>query len=317
MLFRKSNYWLAILVAGLMATSSQLNADMFVSAAGANSVERYDCDTGQFLGNFVAPGSGGLGDAQGIAFGSDGNLYVSSNASNNVLRFDGETGDFIDVFATVSGTTFPAEINFRGDYLYLSNFAFGNSGRVSRFDALTGNFVDHFVTGASGADGTAWDSNGDLYVSAFGTNSVKKYDGDTGNFIEDFVTPGLGGLASPLDNLFLPDGTFLVSSFSNRTVKHYDANGNFLGDAITGLNGGPQGLEIGPDGFLYAGDFGLGQINRYDINTFELVGNFIDSNSTTNNFTFRPAAVPEPNCIGICIAGFLWISRRRKRSALG
>lgn len=307
---------LCLLVSGILTLvvlfTPKLNADLFVSAASANSVMRFDGETGNFLGNFVAPGAGGLGDPQGIAFGPDGNLYVASNTSNNVLRFDGETGAFIDVFATTGGMNWPAEINFRGGYLYVSDFSGGASGRVSRFDDQTGAFVDHFVTGTALADGTAWDSSGDLYVSNFGTNSVRKYDGVTGALIGDFVSPGLGGLSAPLDNLFLPDGTFLVSSYGNGTIKHYDADGNFIGNAITGLSGGPQGLEIGTDGFLYAGDYGLGRINRYDLETFEFLGTFADATSTTNNFTF--SAVPEPTGILPCLIGmtFMWFRRRKK-----
>lgn len=41
---------------------------------------------------------------------------------------------------------------------------------------------------------------------------------------EIFVSPGLDGLAGPLDNLFLPDGTLMVSCFSNGIVKRYDSS---------------------------------------------------------------------------------------------
>lgn len=302
-------------VAGSFLTLTDLvTADLFVSAAGANAVHRFDRTTGAFLGEFVSSGSGGLGDPQGIAFGPDGNLYVSSNGSNNVLRYDGNTGAFIDIFATTAGMSWPAEINFHGGHLYVSDFSGGASGRVSRFDATTGNFVDHFVTGLSLADGTAWDSAGDLYVSNFGSNSIRKYDGVTGSLIGDFVTPGLGGLNGPLDNLFLPDGTMLVSSFNTGDVKHYDVDGNLIGTAITGLIGGAQGLELGPDGMLYVGDFSFGQIRRFDANTFESLGVFADSTSSTNNFVFRPAAVPEPLAVmPMIFLGLATMLRRDKR----
>ena len=307
---------LKVIIIGLMAfvlaCNSQLSADLFVSAASANSVMRFDGNTGNFLGNFVAPNSGGLGDPQGIAFGPDNNLYVASHTSRNVLRFNGQTGAFIDVFATTAGMNWPAEINFRGGHLYVSDFSGGAIGRVSRFNATTGAFVDHFVTGASLADGTAWDAAGDLYVSNFGTDSIRKYNGTTGNLIGDFVSPGLGGLDGPLDNLFLPDGTFLVSSFNTGNVKRYNANGAFIGNAITGLSGGPQGLEIGPDGMLYAGDFGNGLINRYDIDTFQLLGTFANAASTTNNFVFRPEPIPEPVALMPLLLGMTVACMKRR-----
>jgi hypothetical protein len=55
-------------------------------------VVRYDGSTGAFVDAFVAPGSGGLVDAFGLVFGSDGNLYVSNSVSGSILRYDGTTG---------------------------------------------------------------------------------------------------------------------------------------------------------------------------------------------------------------------------------
>ncbi len=279
-------------------------ADLFVSAAGNNSVLRFD-DSGTLLGNFVAPGAGGLTDPQGITFGPDGHLYVSSHTAvagtNSVLRFDGQTGAFIDTFAILPDMVWPAEINFNGGLLYVSDFSLGGTGRVSRFDS-NGNFVDHFATGVLGADGTSWDSNGDMLVSSFFDSSIKKYDGQTGAFLGNFVGPGVGGLNGPLDNLILASGELLVSSFNNGRIKRYDANGNYIDDPITGLQG-PQGLQIGLDGNLYVGDFAAGQIGRYDPTTFAFLGNFANANgSTTNNFVFRSNAIPEPGTASVVVA---------------
>ncbi len=298
-----------------MAGPQVAHADLFVSAASANSVMRFDGTTGALIGNFVAPGAGGLGDPQGIAFGPDGNLYVSNNTSNNVLRFDGETGEFIDEFASVSGMTWPAEITFRDGFLWVSDFS--AAGRVSRFDENTGAFVDHFATGISLADGQSWDPNGDLLVSAFGSSSIRRYNGTTGAYMNDFVSPGSGGLSGPLDSLFLANGNFLVSSFNSLSIKQYDADGNYINDPIVGLNGGPQGLEIGPDGHLYVGDFGQGIISRYDANTLQFIDQFATTGgtSTTNNFTFSPMSVPEPGSLGIVAIVSLVLLRRKRRGA--
>ena len=295
---------------------SDLTADLFVSAASRNSVLQFD-DAGNLIGDFVAPGSGGLTDPQGITFGPDRNLYVSSHTgvagTNSVLRFDGQTGAFIDTFAILPDMVWPAEINFSGNLLYVSDFSVGATGRVSRFD-LNGNFVDHFATGILGADGQSWDSNGDLLVSSFFDGSIRKFDGQTGASLGNLVNPGSGGLAGPLDNLLLPSGEMLVSSFNTGSIKRYDINGNYIDDPITGLQG-PQGLTIGPDGVLYVGDFVTGRIARYDATTFAFLGNFANANgSTTNNFVFRPNPVPEPGS-AIFLAGLavgcLLIRRKR------
>ena len=283
--------------------ATSLQGDMFVSAASANSVMRFD-DAGNFLGNFVSPNSGGLSNPQGIAFGPDGHLYVASQGSNNVLRFDGQSGAPLGVFASVAGTSWPAEINFRDGMLYMSDF--GISQSVYRFDATTGNLIDQFITGVPFADGQEWDANGNIYVSS--GNRVRRFD-PAGNFIDDFVP---GGLSLALDNLFLPDGTFLVSDFNQGVVKHYDVNGNFLGNVIS--LPGPQGLEIGPDGHLYAGSFTAGLINRYDISTFQLLGTAANAVGTTNNFTFGPPAqIPEPGSLAFAAAMAACLTGRRMR----
>ena len=290
--------------------TSNARADLFVSAASANSVMRFDGQTGAFLGNFVAPGSGGLGDPQGIAFGPDGNLYVASNSSNNILRYDGQTGAFIDVFVT-PGMAWPAEINFRNGMLYVSDFG-GN--RVARYNAITGDFIDNFASGIQGADGQSWDTNGNFYVSSWSDGAIRKFNGTTGAPMGNFVSPGLGGLNGPLDNLFLPNGEFLVSSYNDSRIKRYDRNGAYLDDAIQIAF--PQGLQIGPDGNLYAGSFTNGVINKYDINTFDFLGTFASANSMTNNFVFRAESVPEPCSLTTITCLMLCGALRRKRRML-
>ena len=293
-----------------LAVGSSARADLYVSAASASSVMRFDED-GIRLADFVPSGSGNLGDPQGIAFGPNGNLFVASNGSNNVLEFDGNNGSFVGVFASRGDWTWPAEINFREGLLYVSDFRPG--GTVTRFDALTGEFVDVFISGLSFPDGQSWDANGDIYISEFTGNRVRKFDGQTGAPIEPFVQSGAGGLSGPLDNLFLPNGEFLVSSFNTDQVKHYDADGSFLGN-ISGLPG-PQGVEIGPDGQLYAGSFRNGFINRYDINTFQLLGTAASTMgaSTTNNFTFD--VIPEPGTSLLCWPLLLTAAVLRRRGS--
>ena len=250
---------------------------------------RFDND-GKHLGDFVAPGAGGLGDPQGIAFGPDGHLYVSSNASDNVLRFDGETGDFMDEFASHPAMKWPAEINFHDGHLYVSDFT--RAGGVYRFDAQTGEFLDVIGKGIAMADGQAWDADGHLHVSSFntrgpGSGAVWNVQAKEANAAA-FVAPGGGGLSGALDNLFLPNGDLLVVSFQTNDIKRFSAEGELVG-TIDGISG-PQGLEIGPDDALYVGSYKEGAIRRFDLKTLEPLGVFATAPATTtNNFTFSPA----------------------------
>ena len=51
---------------------------------------RFDSRTGDFLGEFVAAGAGGLRNPSSLVFGDDQHLYVSSDTA--VLRYDALTG---------------------------------------------------------------------------------------------------------------------------------------------------------------------------------------------------------------------------------
>jgi outer membrane protein assembly factor BamB len=76
------------------------DGDLYIASASTDSVLRYRKSTGEFVGQFVAPGSGGLDYPVGLAFAPDGDLYVASRNTNSVLRYDGSSGAFLDVFQT-------------------------------------------------------------------------------------------------------------------------------------------------------------------------------------------------------------------------
>lgn len=87
---------------------------VLVTSEAADSVRKYDAATGLLIGNFVAPGSGGLDTPIGMAFGPDGNLYVTSSTNDKVLRYDGTTGAFLGVFleSGAGGIDGPAFLTF-------------------------------------------------------------------------------------------------------------------------------------------------------------------------------------------------------------
>src|SRR5437016_2904164 len=102
----KRPLFLATLVGiGVMALGPWAYADLFASNQGANNILRYDERTGDFLGEFIPSGSGGLGIPDGLLFGPDGNLYVGSLLTDSILRYDGITGDPLPS-AGNSGATF-------------------------------------------------------------------------------------------------------------------------------------------------------------------------------------------------------------------
>lgn len=99
------------------------------------------------------------------------------------------------------------------------------------------------------------------------TNSIFRYDGKTGSFKDVFVTSGSGGLVSPHDPTFGPDGNLYVFSNSNNfsgtpQILRYDGtSGDFIDVFVdTGSNGFTNGIQMafGPDGNLYVSNSNTG-----------------------------------------------------------
>jgi hypothetical protein len=94
------------------------NGNLFVTNAngGTNGfVSQFNGSTGAFVNTFVSGGSGGLNQAQGLAFNyanATQDLYVTDSLGNNVRRYNGSTGAFVSVFAT--GANFATFDRFSG-----------------------------------------------------------------------------------------------------------------------------------------------------------------------------------------------------------
>jgi len=228
------------------------DGNLYVGDGTAHSVKRFNPRTGVLLGDFVAPGSGGLGSPQGLVFGPDGNLYVSDPATHNVLRYSGTTGAFIDVF--VAGSLI------------------GTGGvLVSPFDLLFG-------------------PDGNLYVSNSAGHNVMRYHGATGAPLPASGQPGAifasgGGLIGPAGLAFGPDGNLYVSDADIHRVKRFQGPpgatpGTFVDDFVSFASGGlnaPRGLRLGQDGSLYVASFGSDHVKRYQGPTGVVPGAFIDN----------------------------------------
>ena len=150
-----------------------------------NVIVRLNVQTGAFFA-FVPEGSGGLDEAQGVVFGSDGNLYASSGRTNAILRYDGGTGAFLNAFVPSQSSALESP----------TGLELGPDGNLYVISSVIGS----------------------------GTGAILRYDGGTGVFRDVFVPPGSGGLGSPQGLAFGPDGNLYVLSLNFGGLEHDDRN---------------------------------------------------------------------------------------------
>ncbi len=84
------------------------NGNLFVEDWILGSVQQFNAATGTFIKTLVS----GLTNAEGYAFGPDGNLYLCDWTQNQVRRYTPD-GDFIDVFTDQGNMVAPNSILFR------------------------------------------------------------------------------------------------------------------------------------------------------------------------------------------------------------
>jgi DNA-binding beta-propeller fold protein YncE len=148
-------------------------ADLYVTGANSNNVVRYDGATGQPLGTYITPGSGGLSFPLTLAFGPDA-LYVTSPGTNQILKYNSLTGAYLGVAAS-AGLSNPRCVRFGPDGLMY--VVCTNTNRILRFTAA-GAYVDDYVPagagGMSSPDRLTFGPDGDSYVSS--TNNSNPQD---------------------------------------------------------------------------------------------------------------------------------------------
>ena len=299
-----------LLLTGLL--TSPAFADLIVTQ-GTLGVAHYTND-GVSLGMLIAPGTGGLSDARGVAVSPAGDLYVSDFANNDILKFSA-AGVFQGILASGANVDVPLglALGTGGDLFVASAGAVSN---IARVDPNTGT-----VTNPSFTFGNALVLGGPQYLT-FGPNlavtdiagHLFRFDAATGASISS------GAFDNPVGVAFDSAGDlFMAQRISNNVLK-FPAGGGAPSIVIPmgAFSRQPADLAIGPDGLLYLA--ATNAIYRFDVSGAD--GVLVDSFGTGGRYlTFTPS-VPEPStgllllAALVCFASLRGCYRSFNRSVL-
>ncbi len=237
------------------STSMLQRADgnILVCSYITDSILEYDGQTGQYLGEFVAPSAGGLNGPIDMLIGPYGDLWVTSMDSSQIIRYDGETGGFLSQ-TPVSGPRGIA-LNPVDGYFYV--VAAGN--RVQRYNpSIMGSaaYAGEAVIGGllNNPQDVIFRPDGGMYISNYNTRSI--------------VTVQAGPTPPPFqpqqyNNMiyFVNQGQFGVSNLAGMTL---DSAGAVLavergpGRVLRFTPGGSFGPAVGSSVIVDSNSGGLG-----------------------------------------------------------
>lgn len=248
-------FFTAIFLGQCVDGIAQTPLEILVSNRGGNAIARFD-EGGNYLGDFISPGSGGLSDPQDIIFHPDGSVLVTGISNTAIKRYDGVTGAFLGDFSSGYALSLPSKMTIgHDDLIYVTQWG-PTQNKVVRFD-LDGYFVDEFTSiGAPKGLGHVWDAGKNFYISLFGATggagTVHKFDSagnDAGTFINSTILDG------PTDIWFDTNGDMLVEDWNAGKILRYNSLGQYLSVFTTGMTN-PEGLAFLPNGDLLVGDWG-------------------------------------------------------------
>ncbi|HEY2761352.1 MAG TPA: dockerin type I domain-containing protein, partial [Pirellulales bacterium] len=267
---------IATLTAIAAATNTSALANYLVSLRGPrddgpNKIVLLD-NSGNYLGDFVAPGVGGLHGPTGMTYGPDGNLYVANATvgANDIVEFNGLTGAPMGTFAAGLNGPTGLRYNSADGNFYATNFGSFAGNTVSKISSA-GDVLGNFGSGHSLPTSIAIDGAGNIYVSEFGTGSVNKYD-PGGSLLASGSVGAAGGIS------FAPNGNLLAASVvpdmvyswdgtsANHPTQSLSIDETFVGSLIGSPN--PVNLFVGGQVYLDAThsavySTGLGIILKY------------------------------------------------------
>jgi WD40 repeat protein len=257
-------FWAAVLIFTWLIGPTRAQS-VFVSSRNSHTIKHYDLATGNYLGDFVAQGSGGLSFPQEVLWHPDGFLLVTGRGNTAIKKYDGVTGAYLGNFTSGYVLDNPTKTTiWKDSLLYVSPWG-ATKNKVVRFDFKTGVFVDEFTSvGVPTGDSHAWDTAGNLYVPQWGdglSGRVLKFD-TAGTLAGTFIATSQ--LDGPVNIWFDTTGNLFVVDWTRGDLLQFNGTtGAFIATVIN-TTSQLEGFAFDDEGYLYLGDWTNNLVYRYD-----------------------------------------------------
>jgi hypothetical protein len=288
------------LAAALVTTLLSFPAfgDLIVTR-GTLGVEHYSND-GTFFGTLIAPGTGGLSDARGVAVSPSGQIYVADFAHDDILKYS-PAGAFLGVLASGTDVDTPLGLALgTGGDLFVASA--GQTSNIARVDTASGAIIN-----ASFTSGNATPLGGPQHLTFGPSLAVTDIAGHLFRFDPvsgAWISTGL--FDNPVGVAFNSAGDlFMAQRISNNVLKLPAGGGPAVEVIPSGdFAGQPADLAIGPNGFLYLA--ATNAIYRFDVSGAN--GVLIDSFGSGGRFLAFTPQVPEPASEAFITIGLLGLA---------
>jgi streptogramin lyase len=242
-----------------------------------------DCRVEKFsaAGQFVAQwGSCGAGDGQfgtgsgitEVAFAPNGHLYVSDATNSRIQEFT-TSGAFVRKWGSPGSgpgqfnNPYGVAVDSVGN-VYVADLS---NDRIQKFDGQ-GNYLTEWPAPSSSLPYDISAGPGDMLYVALSSNQLRVFD-TSGNLVGGWGTPGTGdgqfngltAIAVSATNVYTTD-----YGVSGGRVQIFDLSGNFqskwgdYGNTGDGQFRLPWGIDTGPNGDVYVGDWSSNRVQRFD-----------------------------------------------------
>ncbi len=259
----------------LSPTAAAIGTDqnLYVGSFSQNRVLRFNLQTGENLGVFVPPQTGGIrGIDAGMVFDPAGNLAIPGFDSSSVLRVNGQTGAILNTSIPAGSGGLDAArtvlLSPDGQRMLVSSW---RNGLILEYSVDSGAFIGSFGPRINRITGMAYGPDNNLYVTSDADDAVLRLNATTGDFIETFIPTGSGGLNG---------ATFILVLTKQNSMTSHQAPQQFwltgLGEIVDNNRIVVETMRFTTGG-VFGEDFDPDQIQRHPWGSLEIIFNACNS----------------------------------------